>query len=196
MPFATLCWRAGASQRQKEASDTGAVLMNNRMGNKQMPYVVTQDYHGHEISLINNNLFMVGGPLLADRTFMSYREATDAIDGAIKLSEKQVGTKLSIPMLNDAGEDVTITGIHAIRGRVLGCGDADYLYPRAEWIKKALLEKRRIFQQLSVIDRRLSPMLIKTRRIYGTMGLDQYNEVVSELTEEISRKTTIASDGE
>jgi hypothetical protein len=105
-----------------------------------------KQYGDHTIGLTENMQFKVSGPLFADdyrgyTTFETYREAQDAIDKREKAQEAQERVKLSISVLNDKGETVTITGVHARNYNALGVGDTQHLYPVEQWIIDMIRER-------------------------------------------------------
>lgn len=156
--------------------------------------MITADYHGHEISLSDAHYFTVSGPLLTQDLFFRYSEATEAIDAAIKAADKQRRTEaaLSLSMLDDSGQTVTIKGIHSGTGKLLGCGEAKAIYPSLDWVRETLTARAALQQRLIRMSRALDKVGVAASRRYGRVPPEQYDGLISDLAAEVTKKTALA----
>lgn len=157
--------------------------------------ILTADYNGHAISLDDSTFgFHVSGPSCDQKHLSSYLAATTAIDEAIKAAKKQKRTEaaISIPMLDDAGQSVTLKGIHVGTGKLLGCGDARVVYPPVEWVRETLLARVALQQRLARMTRALDGVGVPTSRGYGRIASEKYDGMIADLSADIATKTARA----
>jgi hypothetical protein len=123
------------------------------------------EYQGRTIQVSEDHgLFRI----VPDRwKYSSLLDAQAEIDKEIKAAEAQARVKLAIPLLDDAGKPVTVTGIHGGHYKPLGIGNARDLYPTYPAVEKLLRERTFLRKRLQEIDDKVSRCRISGERPYG-----------------------------
>ena len=150
----------------------------------------------HTIKLTDDFKFTVEGLLfhgdsLIGRTFDSFVAAKREIELRVSLARKTNLRKLSIRVLNEQGEVIEITGINRTKGTVT---DQDEFYPKVDWISETLRKKTELQTQLAVINTRLRQVQLKSRRTYGRLEANKYDDYIDELETELAEKTKKAEE--
>ena len=100
--------------------------------------------------------------------------------------------KLSIPVIDDKGAAMTITGVHALNYNALGIGNIALVYPPAAWIIAAIKERQEARDNVARLSKLLDPYSIKT----NPYGMRSHEQAVAAITAEAERKTKAASERE
>jgi hypothetical protein len=153
-------------------------------------------YQGHTITLTADYTFAVSGPLL-DAQFSAFAAAKAAIEEAIIIDAKAKRRAANniIPMLDDTGNAVTVKGIHAGTGKLLGAPDGEtVLYPRVPWVAEVLKAREALRQQAAELSRKVNGLDIRVSRAYGRQTLAKYDEIIARLDQEVAEKTALASE--
>jgi hypothetical protein len=152
-------------------------------------------YAGHTITFDPQTFaFTIAGPAFPDRTrketAASLHGAKQQIDEGIKklAAEKRAASKVAIPVLTEAGTQVTCTGINARTGKMNGVGEADSVYPMVPWIAAGLAEMLALGRRLTAIKRQLEPYRAHASRGYGSIRVDTYAGAVEALEAELAEK--------
>ena len=147
-------------------------------------------YKDHLIALTDDYEFRVSGPLVEDgnrRSYDSMWSAKESVDKLIADKARQERVKLAIPMLDDDGNDVTITGLHGGHGKMLGIGNkTSYVYPPVPWVREALREHKRLSEQASQLYRRTRSLAIQTQP-YGRTFEDKVVRMQADIAEAIEK---------
>lgn len=152
-------------------------------------------YGSHTIGLTNDMQFKVSGPRFGDEyrgyaTFETYRQAQDAIDKREKAQEAQERVKLSIPVLNEVGAPVTITGVHARNYNALGVGDTKALYPVERWIVDTITKRDAALKE----SRELTSVLNQYRINPKPYGMRSHEQAVAYIQNDIATKSKAAAE--
>jgi hypothetical protein len=122
---------------------------------------LTKEYMGHKITIGEEHagtrpmLFRVTGPTLDDGWFDSYAQATAKIEATVHADDVQKRRRIALQVLNEEGDPVTVTGVHAGRGSVLGVkGD---FYPDVPWLAALLQRCAKLNQELSTLKAQARP---------------------------------------
>ena len=155
-----------------------------------MPITITEDYRGHRIELTDNHFFQIVGPLFGGQntTSDSYSQAREKIDKRIATHIKERKGMMSIPALNEEGDPVTVRGIHSETRRLLGVEKGDWVYPATGRVKTLLVERARLSRAANAINRQLNDLAIPVRRGWGKIEPEQYDALLTALTDEFTRK--------
>lgn len=152
----------------------------------------------HDIEVTIDFRFRVTGPLYDGA--MEYSSIDDARNGinsrAIALAQqRKAEAKFALPALDGVGERVTIKGIHAGQGSLLGAGESAVIYPDVPWIRDLLIHCAGVAKELAEIERKLNPYRMRTKRLYGRVKSEDYEEEISKLVAEFDAKTEAAKSG-
>jgi hypothetical protein len=165
-----------------------------------VPLSPPPDYKGHQIRLNFKYLFEVSGPLLNNPEgpafaggYASLHEAHTAINAAVEAAEKQhrASTRLALELLDSHGKLVTVKGIHAGQGTLLGT-DLD-VYPYHPKLARMLAEHQEAAARQTRLASELSKFRIGRNRRHGRVRVDQYDGLIEALVREIEAKTTKAN---
>lgn len=119
------------------------------------------EHRGHTVQLTERFWFKISGPAVDDPGACESADTARAkINDAIKARETQERRKLSIPMLDEDGNPVTVTGVHGGHYGLLGVGKANALYPPK--CEALLAERRRLNKRVKEIYRLIDPCAITT----------------------------------
>lgn len=131
-----------------------------------------------------------------NESFDSYEEATSKIDNAIAMRERQKKTvaKTSIPALNREGEAVTLRGISGTNSEILTTpASSGEVYPALNWIAALAQERAAIRARMEEISKTLRPFEISRSRGYGRLSAQVYDQAMTNLVDEIGKKTEAAT---
>jgi hypothetical protein len=150
-------------------------------------------FKDHEIEVTPDFRFKVTGPLFEDKglEFSSIDDARNAIDKRelALAQQRKAEANVALAALDDSGERVTIKGIHAAQGMLLGVGKSDAVYPDVTWVRDWLIRRASITAELARIDDTLRPYRLRSRRAYGRIKPEEYEQAIKTITAELSVAT-------
>jgi len=129
---------------------------------------ISKEYNGHTITINDDSTmrFRVQGPIVetwCDR----YLEAQTIIDAAVAEHEAQKRRRIAIKVLNETGDECTVTGVHASNGNVLGLAKNDRFglyanyYPALPWIGETIERIRSLSTEAVRLKQSLDPFLMR-----------------------------------
>lgn len=140
-------------------------------------------YRGFNIALTRDGEFFIEGDDFvmrdvrggASAIFPTLDAAGDAIDTFIKknASEEIKKTSICVSVLDDAGVEMTINGLHRGTSEALVSGykQPRYkgdIYPNLPWVRDALVERQQIRERLTHLNMRLSGLSVHAGRGYSS----------------------------
>ena len=154
----------------------------------------TFEYNAHTVSVTDDFRFAVAGPCFEtdryDSIFESAQAAREKIDARMKAQEAQDRVRLSIPVMNEKGQTLTITGVHARNFNALGLGEAKEIYPPHAWIVDLL--RVRAAARKQVVE---TEAVLKQYRIdQKPYGLRTHEDAIRVISQDAERKTKAAAD--
>jgi hypothetical protein len=154
-------------------------------------------FKDHDIEVTPDFRFSVTGPLFDGA--MAFSSIDDARHGisqrAVALAQqRKAEAALALDALDDEGARVTIKGIHAAQGTLLGVKGGRAVYPVLPWIRDLLIHRVGLTKELAEVERKLHPYGISARRQYGRVRPEDYEQEISKLVGELNAKTEAAKE--
>lgn len=144
-------------------------------------------HNGHNIELTDTYYFIVSGPDFDNdayeyqRTFPSLIEAKEKIDARVKTAAKQKRMAISLPVLDESGDKVTIRGIHTGTSDLLGLPEGSDAYPDVPWLQDALKRRARYRAASEALNKTIQIHRIRRGRGYGRISADRYDDLIEAL---------------
>jgi hypothetical protein len=134
---------------------------------------LVREYRGSKIWLTEDYRFEVVGEGFAgyeSRMFGSLKEAEAKIDQIMAAEARSQRERVSLCVLNSSGNAETITGLHGKTGDVLGVSDSSDFYPNVGWLAEMLMEKKRLYDRMTEINKTIQPYRIRRSYSVGYHG--------------------------
>lgn len=157
---------------------------------------IVKEHNGHTIKIADDGgmRFHVTGPLI-NGWYGAFAEAEVAIDETTRKHEAQNRKRIAIKVLDENGEDATVTGIHASNGSFLGLPSKGYhgaeFYPRVPWIAEALKRQKALKAAANVLNTKLRPFCV-SRYSFDRIPGEDHGDKVDRLVRHIEALTAKA----
>lgn len=168
------------------------------------------DYRGFEVHVDETrwNFHVIGEDFTTEeqygaRSFGSLEAAKAAIDAHHtaegKVAAKQV--KVALPVFDDRGETMTITGLHRASGKAKVEGRRDdnkgvyegKVYPPVNWVGDTLRRRDAIWKELTHLDAQLSKLAVNVGASYHRqIAAERYAGMIGKLSQELKEAQTKA----
>lgn len=151
----------------------------------------TKAYKNHTITLSEDwTRFYVDGPMFEKQQwYTSLSEVEASIDArlAAHAKQKKAENSVSIGALDATGKNITVRGIHAGQGTLLGA-TTDRVFPVHPTLRDKLARADELRRQLRQLENEVHPYSLNARRGYGRIAPEEYDGVLSSFTEELGQK--------